>query len=221
MSARNSFLRSGFSFSICPSNGKVARFQQRDEPARLEHSEEELRRRRALEALAGREVLECRGPDVDAHLIAIVHERMHTRGFQQRQADLVTVAIERAGELLRDDRADAGRLERFGGQRTPRGAAEIAARDQQVSRPDLFWKTRIQRLEHEGRHFLRRFEHDVRGGQRIGGNVVAELPATPLKYPARRHVRPPATSDSRYSSGLEHTPSISACSTTHSESLSL
>src|SRR5512138_3979349 len=197
ISSRNSFLRCGFNFSMGRSpcrrarkvaRCKTARLHERNESARFDHPQQELRWRRALDGVAGGEVLERRCPDVDTYLIAIVDQSMHAGRFQQWQGNLQTIAIERAGELLRNNRADVRGRERFRGQRASRRATEVPARDEDVARTDLRWKFRIYGFEYESRHFLRRLEHDVRRRQRVGGNVVAELPATPLKNPARRQV---------------------------------
>jgi hypothetical protein len=96
-----------------------------------------------LNGFSGGQVLERCGLDVDAHFIAVVDQGMHATCFQQRQADLQAIAIERAGELLGNDRADLRGRKGLRSQCASRGATEVTTRNQNVARPNLLRELRI------------------------------------------------------------------------------
>src|SRR4051812_12666012 len=86
-------------------------FEERDQAAGADHFQKEFGRRIALQRLAGGQVFEGAAFDVDTEPVAGLDERVDAGGFQKRHADLVSVAIEGAGEKLTDDGADAGCFE--------------------------------------------------------------------------------------------------------------
>src|SRR5262249_21165805 len=98
-----------------------------------------------------------------------------------RQADFMSIAIESAGELIRNDHTDTRSLDGLGCDRPAGRTSKVAARYENISLLNLFRKLGIQRFENMFCHFLKSLPHHLRWRDFIGRNVVTELPAAALK----------------------------------------
>ena len=75
----------------------------------------------------------------------------------------------------------------LGREGAPRGAAEITARDQDVAGLHVLGEIRIDGFQDKRGHLLGSLEHNMRGGDHVGRDVITELPASPLKDQLCRH----------------------------------
>ena len=119
--------------------------------------------------------------DIDPDAIAGFDQIVDAGGFEQRQADLVAIAVEGPREQLGENGSDAGGLERLCGEGASRRAAEIAARHEDIAGFHVDGKIGIGGFENVLRHLADALPHDVSGRDEVGGNVVAELPAVPFE----------------------------------------
>src|SRR5690606_7847993 len=187
-----------------------------DESARLEHPQQERRGRRRPALDPRRLVAEQPLGDVDDEVIAVVHEVGRIRDLERRERDLEAVPIEGARERLRDDAADPGRLERLRGDRAPRRLPEVVPRDDDVARLHLDREARILVLEHVPHDLGHRLEHVARLHERVGRDVVAELPAPALE-PGREPAHAATSAAPRNARGSAIRPSTADAATVAAE----
>ncbi len=134
-------------------------------------------RRSPFDGLTRGQVLYHAPLDIDPQAVPRFDHLMYAGHFEQRKPDLVAVAVEGTRKELSHDAADAGGLERLCRQCAPGGAAEVAAGDDDVAWLDVLREIGIGRFENVLGHFFGTLPHDVGGGDQVGGNIVAKLPA--------------------------------------------
>ena len=135
----------------------------------------------ALKRFAGSEVFNGSALHVDTYAVARFDEGRYPGHFKQREPDLMTVPVKGSREQIGQYRSYTCCLQRFRGQGPSGGAAEIAARHDNVARLNLNWKIRICRFENMLGHLRDALQHDVSRGDQVCRNVVAELPTVAFK----------------------------------------
>ena len=90
--------------------------------------------RRGGEALAGGSILDHAGIQMDGHLVAVADGLGRRRTLDDRQADINRVAVEDAGEAVRDDELNTAGLDGDGRVLAGGAAAEVAPRDDDAAR---------------------------------------------------------------------------------------
>src|SRR5207302_2255280 len=125
--------------------------------------------------LAGAEVFDLTRLAVYSHPLPIPNPR-RVIAYHCRKAEVEGVAVEKAGERLRDQGDDAEVLERRRRLLARGAGAEVAARHDDVTRSHRGGERRVHCFEAVLGHLLDRELHVAPRGEHIRIDVVAEYP---------------------------------------------